>query len=333
MTKDPKWAASRFCAVATLAFLLAGGCSDADPTGPRVTAENADIAPQSLVNGEDDFDHAAAGALMVYDPGFPDKPGWRSFCSGALIHKRVFQTAGHCIQFLRQRLDAGIVHAAWVSFQQDPDAHFTADPAVADPASAGWYEIESLHDNPDNADFAALMQLGQADPEALLAVWGKFHDSGAIVLKEDVKGIKPMKLPPRPGLGEEFLAKAGCEGANADCTIEVIAYGLQGFPPPTIPPVLDRRSAPLRYTGIDPLFVSTAQDPPGSDFGAVCPGDSGGPVVLLKKNGKDRMLVAISSSPAHPFAFPCTGGAIQYRTDTESHLRFIREVIRGANGG
>jgi hypothetical protein len=330
MTKEPKWTASRFCAVATLALLLASGCSDADPTGPRVAAENSDLAPQSLVNGENDFDHAAAGALMVYDPGFPDKPGWRSFCSGALVHPRVFQTAGHCIQFLRPQLDAGIVHAAWISFQQDPDAHFTADPTVADPATGGWYEIESLHHNPDNIDWVALRQ---APPEEVLAVWGTFHDSGAIVLKEAVEGIQPMKLPARPGMVEKFLAKAGCEGANADCTIEVVAYGLQGFPPPTIPPVLVRRSAPVRYTGIDPLFVSTAQDPPGSDFGAVCPGDSGGPVILLKKNGKDRTLVAITSSPAHPFAFPCTGGAIQYRTDTESHLRFIREVIRGVSGG
>jgi len=332
MTKIPNPARLRIGLAAAVALLLPAACSDTDPTGPAAAVDEVTHSPQSLVNGEDDFDRAAAGALMTYDPNFPDKPGWRSFCSGALVHRRVFQTAGHCIQFLRAQVDAGVVHAAWISFQQDPDAHFTADPAVADPASAGWYEIESLHDNPDNPDFAGLMQLGQADPEALLAVWGKFHDSGAIVLKEAVTGIKPMKLPARPGMGEKFLAEAGCEGANADCTIEVIAYGLQGFPPPTIPPVQVRLSAPLRYTGIDPLFVSTDQDPPGSDFGAVCPGDSGGPVILLKQNGKDGMLVAISSSPAHPFAFPCTGGAIQYRTDTESHLRFIRGVIRSVRG-
>jgi len=329
MRKTPNPTRLRLGLAAAAALLLPAACSEAGPTGPQRAADEPNHAPQWLVNGADDFDHPAAGALMIYDPAFPDKPGWRSFCSGALVHPRVFQTAGHCIQFLRQRLDAGIVHAAWISFQQDPDAHFGADPAAVDPATGGWYEIESLHDNPDNVDFVALMQ---SDPETVLSVWGKFHDSGAIVLKEAVRGIKPMKLPSRPGMVEKFLAKAGCENGDADCTLLAVAYGLPEFPVVTIPPVLVRRSAPLRYLGIDPLFVGTAQDPPGSDFGAVCPGDSGGPVVLLKNNGKDRMLVAISSSPAHPFAFPCTGGAIQYRTDTESHLSFIDGIIASLRG-
>jgi hypothetical protein len=50
-------------------------------------------------------------------------------------------------------------------------------------------------------------------------------------------------------------------------------------------------------------------------------------VILLKPNGKDRTIVAISSSPAEPFGPPCATGALQYRVDTESHIRFINGVI------
>lgn len=196
---------------AILAVILA--CSDTGPTGPHGAA--AEVKPLMLINGVDDFGHRAAGAIMIYDPAFPDKPGWRSFCSAALIHERVVQTAGHCIQFLEAGLAAGVVKAAWISFQQDPEAHFTADPAVADPASGGWYEIESLHNNPDNPDWVALRQAAQEaetreDSAEIRANWGKFHDSGAIVLRKAVNAIRPMSMASRRGTVNGFLRSSGC---------------------------------------------------------------------------------------------------------------------------
>ena len=176
----------------------------------------------ALINGIDDFEHTAVAAIMIYDPdpANPSQLGWRATCGGVLIHKRVIQTAGHCIQFTRARLDAGIVKAVWVSFQQDPLSHFNSDPAVVDPATGGWYEIESMHNNPDNIDFLALTQ---ADPEHVRSVWGKFHDSGAIVLKDKVKGIKPMKMAAAPGAVHRLLAKAGCENLSPDCNLLLAA--------------------------------------------------------------------------------------------------------------
>ena len=280
----------------------------------------------ALINGVDDFEHTAAAAIMVYgpDPANPPQLGWRATCSGVLVHKRVIQTAGHCIQFTRAGLDAGTVKAVWVSFQQDPLAHFNSDPAVVDPASGGWSEIESMHNNPDNIDFVALIQ---ADPEVVRSVWGTFHDSGAIILKDKVKGITPMKMAANPGAVDRLLDKAGCEDLSPDCSLLLVAYGLRGWPPgPDVLPQV-RQSALLRYKAIDPLFIDTFGDPPGAATGAVCPGDSGGAMVLLGKNGRDKTIVAINSSPADPFGFPCTVGALQYRVDTESHVRFIKEVI------
>jgi hypothetical protein len=316
------------------------GCTGPSTTGPH--EGGAEVTPQMLFNGADDFAHDAVAAIMVYvDPNQLGVFEWRSFCTGVLVHERVIQTAGHCIQFLQQQIDDGIVQAPWVSFQQDPDAHFSADPADANPADAGWYEIESMHNNPDNVDF---VELRRSPPDAVLAAWGKFHDSGAIVLKKAVEGIAPMKMVRGPGVVGNLLREARCGASDSDrpdpasehrrsCNLLAVAYGLPEFPPVTIPPVQVRRSALLRYEGIDPLFISTFDGPPGSEFGANCFGDSGAPIVLLGPNGKDRIIVAISSSPADPFGPPCASGALQYRVDTRSHIDFIKGVIESVERG
>jgi hypothetical protein len=166
--------------------------------------------------------------------------------------------------------------------------------------------------------------------EEVLAIWGKFHDSGAIVLKKKVRGIRPMKRPVRRGEVERRLAKAGCDAQMPGCGLHVVGYGLTELPPP--PQTQRRRSALLRWKGIERLWVVTDHLPEDSEFGTVCSGDSGGPIVLVKDNGRDRMITAISSSPEDPFGVPCTGGALHYRADTESHLAFIRGVIQSLHG-
>jgi hypothetical protein len=45
-----------------------------------------------------------------------------------------------------------------------------------------------------------------------------------------------------------------------------------------------------------------------------------------------ELAVASISSPADPFAPLCTGGTIQYRLDTRSSIRFMRDVIRDVDG-
>jgi hypothetical protein len=76
------------------------------------------------------------------------------------------------------------------------------------------------------------------------------------------------------------------------------------------------------------LFVRTIQAAAASSLGAVCLGDSGGPIVL-QDNGRDRIITAMMSAFEDLFAFPCTDnvGALNYRVDTETHLDFIKEVI------
>ena len=323
MSTTPKLTTPGSGVAAALAFTLVASiaaCSDAIPTGSDGALEG-DLPPQFVINGEDDFERSAVAAIMIYEPTFPADPAWRSFCTATLIHKRVLTTAGHCIQGLEARLASGSIEAAWISFQHDPEAHFNEDPVDADPTTGGWYEIESLHDNPDNPNWLDIPSILPLFPLP------KVHDSGAIILRQNVKGIQPMKMPTRPGEVEKRLAKAGCDEQTPDCGLRVVGYGLTEFPPTQLAPPQTRLSAPLRWKGTDPLWVVTEQGLPGAEFGAVCFGDSGGPLVLVKDNGRDRMITAMASPPEDPDDPPCTGGALHYRVDTESHLAFIKEVI------
>ena len=277
-----------------------------------------------------DLDTPAAGALMVYDPRHAEMPGWRPLCGVALIHPRIVQTAGHCVQFLRAALAVGAAEAAWVSFDSDPVRRFSADPTEEDPTSAGWYGIASVHDNPDNVDFVALRQ--SPDTAATLAVWGAFHDTGAIVLAREVVGTAPLMMAnDAPGAVQRLLTASRCAMGGRACTLVEVAYGLQEVPPAQIPPDLHRRSALLRYEQVDSLFIRTFDDLPGTGYGRSCPGDSGAPILLTDDDGT-AVIVAISSSPAQPFGVPCATGGLQYRVDTDSHRRFIAEVVRVASG-
>jgi hypothetical protein len=134
-----------------------------------------------------------------------------------------------------------------------------------------------------------------------------------------VTGIEPLSVPWTRGLVER-LTRLQCELVpHGFCELLLVAYGLHELPP-TIAPN-ERQSAVTTYQSIDPLFIHTADEP-----GDACLGDSGGAVIMPWFDGQD-LAVALISSPADPFVL-CTGSSLQYRLDTPSSLRFMREVIR-----
>ena len=266
---------------------------------------------RALVNGTDDFSHPAVAAILVHEPGSP-RGDWVAHCSGFLIHPRVVLTAGHCVQQIQANLDAGVYLDARVSFQQSP-----FDPATfveGDPEASGWFAIDEIVNNPDNPDWLNI-------PE-IVENWGTWHDQGALILDRRVRHIKPLRVPWIPGR-VEFLMKLRCERLShipQFCRPLLVGYGLQGLPPSGEPQ--RRRSLITTYQDIDPLFIHTRGDP-----GDACLGDSGGAMIMQTGRWSHDLVVALSSSPADPFAPSCTGGSIQYRLDTESSIRFMWEVI------
>jgi hypothetical protein len=135
---------------------------------------------------------------------------------------------------------------------------------------------------------------------------------------------------------EALLGRAGCV-PGADCGLVGVGYGLREFPPPPSP-LQARQSAPLLYEGVDPLWVRTFQAAAGSSFGGMCFGDSGGPVVLQKDNGRDRTIVAMISDVDDPATFSSCSDpntlALNYRVDTKVHLNFINDtILQSLRGG
>lgn len=269
---------------------------------------------RALVNGTDDFSQPAVGAILVHEPGSP-RGDWVAHCSGFLIHPRVMITAGHCVQGIQANLDDGVYLDARVSF-----AHNPFDPATfvdGDPDASGWLRIDEIVNNPDNPDWL--------DIPAIIDAWGTWHDQGALILARPVWHIRPLRVPRFPGQ-VEFVMRIRCEllpHIPQLCKLHLFGYGLHDFPPSFVPN--RRQSAVTSYVGIDPLFVATQGMPADA-----CLGDSGGAVIVPRRRGRD-LVVALISSPADPMAPFCTGGTIQYRLDTVSSLKFMRDVVLRAN--
>jgi hypothetical protein len=207
--------------------------------------EDGSAAPRFVVNGEDDFEHAAAAAIMVYDPNHPERPGWRSMCGAALVHRRDIQTAGHCIQFVEADLALGRTHAAWISFQQDPLAHFSADPAVADPRPADGtrsHRYTTIRTTSASSNCGNLTR----QTSCCLGKVSRFRCDRAEGIRE---GHQADENGARTARSRRPHRTAGCGTDAPSCRLLIVTYGLQEFPVVTLPPVQVRQSALLRYRG------------------------------------------------------------------------------------
>jgi len=274
----------------------------------------------ALVGSEPDVGHPAVGMLLVLEPGSPHGD-WHLFCSGFLVHERVFITAGHCVQQAAAALESGAFEDARVSFEHAPFDRQVGN----DPDASGWLEIEAIVDNPANPDWQ--------DRDGILESWGTWHDQGAIILAEPVADIEPLRFPSAPGEVERLIeaqCASGLSGSAGACELSIVAYGVQDWPP-SAPPNF-RQILRLTFDGINELFIRSVAEP--SD---TCPGDSGGAVVLRTGGSAGEMAVAVSSSPlvafdpADPSAPRCqAGGTLHYRLDTPASMEFLRGVIERA---
>ena len=233
------------------------------------------------------------GAFIVKSPTtgetFP-------ICSGTMITANVFLTASHCTLFYTQDLaPEGFV--AYVSLDQTiPFGALTSNQTVLLP-------VAHVVSNPNYSQ-------SQSDS----------GDIGVLILKNDVQGVTPAKLP-SCGLLDQLAAKNGLKSAiftNAGYGIQnrVVGGGVPFFQ--DINPV-PRMFSFSSFNSLNKGYLRLSQNP-STGNGGTCFGDSGGPN-FLTVNGQ-QLIVAITITGDSV----CRSTNVDYRLDIVSAQAFLASV-------
>jgi V8-like Glu-specific endopeptidase len=139
------------------------------------------------------------------------------------------------------------------------------------------------------------------------------HDIALVVLDEEVTDLGFAELP-TPGLLDSLAKRKGLQ----DRSLTIVGYGANESVQ------LTRTSAASRIINLESAnaggFNLQMSSNPGGGKGAICFGDSGGPVLL----GNSDVVVGISSYVNNR---ECAGNAFAFRTDTAEALDFLAPYL------
>ncbi len=236
--------------------------------------------------GQPDTEHTYVGAMVVDWPGY----GPFQWCSGTLVHPRVFLTAGHCTF----DLEAYGIETVWVNFDEYALNERT------------FLDVEEVITHPDY-------------------YWGPTsdpHDVAALILKKPAKRTGLAVLPEPyllDRLEEEGILREGADGAN----FTLVGYGgILEWPPPQISYDDYRRFAESEFKTLLKAWLRMSQNQ-ATDDGGTCFGDSGGPAFWTDPDTGEEILVGITSWGDAQ----CVSSAFNYRVDIPQTLEFIEDVI------
>jgi secreted trypsin-like serine protease len=235
--------------------------------------------------------YANVGAMMATlgaDYGGDTIP----FCTGTLVHPRVFLTAGHCTHALTLYLMMGIVTDVGVSFD-------------AAPVNKPFLPISGMYTHPNYGHDS-----------------GDLHDAGAMVLAAPVTGITPATVAPEGFLDELNAAGKLKHGSDRAMMIKVGYGGTLAWPPPYIYYEDQRQWAYSEFQNLRPAWLQMNQNTAATGAGGTCYGDSGGPA-FYETEGGDLVLVGLTSWGD----MQCVASGIDYRVDIPQTLDFLAGVI------
>jgi secreted trypsin-like serine protease len=242
------------------------------------------VIPASAITwGEPDTTHPNVGAMVV---DWPDYGPWQ-WCSGTLIHPRVFLTAGHCTD----GLDEYGITTVWVNFDPyalNPDSLLLVEEVITHP-DYGW---------------------GSSNP----------HDVGLLVLADPVD-IPLAKLPDEGFLSDLKKAEELRTGP-AGAKFTMVGYGGSlNWPPPDIFYDDIRQASNSEYVALIKAQLHLSQQI-NKGNGGTCFGDSGGPAFYTDVDGNEILVGITSWGDAQ-----CVATGFYYRTDIPETLNFIQGVI------
>jgi hypothetical protein len=235
---------------------------------------------QAVINAEPD------GMRHPYVGLVTDTQG---FCSGSLISPTVFITAAHCA-------DAG----ATVYVTVDPDASAVFDNPIGVPPTGADYVTGTFYPDPDFC-----IACGPGLP-------GFATGDVAVVILDDPINVSSYASLPSVGQVDRLAQKQ---------TLTAVGYGIRARENKLVDEYAVRYMAPLQIIQdnnvvADEFLKLTANR--AKDKGAICSGDSGGPILL------GSTILAVNS-----FGNGVCGASpsYAYRIDTVEALNFIQSII------
>jgi hypothetical protein len=246
------------------------------------------------------------GALLIVgspnDVGFP--VGIVAFCSGTLIHERVFLTAGHCTG-----------PSSFAPLPPFVQAFVSLSPNALDPST--WRPVVEHVTHPSIPPCPPPSGCDPTTQDVFHAPDPGISDIGLEFLAEPVRGIRPAKL-----------AEVGAlESRAARFPMIFVGYGFPNLGPGGgIPPVSTwdgwRR---IKASELDRVLDETWAS--WKLPSRVCFGDSGGPTFFNARSllkSFDVSLVAVASDGG----IDCISPDYRARVDTTAVQRWIRDTIQ-----